>query len=91
MATLYLGNVPDRLYQDLQSVAKDERTGVEEITLQLLHDAVARKQRGENGASPVDLSPSAIRELLAQIVRNRYAPAQGTPDSAELLREDRDR
>ena len=45
--------------------------------------------RSANG--PPALPTRTQREILDEIIRNRITPAPGTPDSVEMLREDRER
>jgi hypothetical protein len=84
MSVLHLEHVPEDLYQRLESLAAADRLPLAEEAVRLLQEAVARKQAGSGPAR-------SQREILDEIVRGRYAPATGTPDSAELLREDRSR
>jgi hypothetical protein len=88
MPTLHLDNVPDELYHQLEHLAAADQIPLAEETLRLLKEAVRSKQPG-NGYSPP--ATRTQQEILEEIVRNRYTPAPGTPDSRELLREDRNR
>jgi plasmid stability protein len=80
MATLYVRDVPDDLYQRLRARARSEGRSVTAETIVLLRRALG---------SPV---PSQ-RELLERIAaRPPVDPAAvGAPTSTELLREDRAR
>jgi antitoxin FitA len=79
---LHLESVPEELYRRIEQLAAAEHVPLTEEALRLLQDAVTRKPAH---------SARSQREILDNIVRNRYAPIPGTPDSVELLREDRRR
>lgn len=80
MATLYVRNVPDDLYDRLRTRARAEGHSVSAETILLLERALAP-------ATP------SLRELLDGIAaRPPFDPAAvGAPSSTELLREDRAR
>jgi hypothetical protein len=82
MAALHLQNVPEELLQRIKHLAEIERQTPEEIIVRLLEEAVPRKETDERRRVP---------ELLDRIRRNPIVPTPGTPDSVELLREDRNR
>ena len=87
MPVLHLDNLPEDLYRQLERLAGAHCRPVPEEAVWLLKDAVARHG---NGGETVPPGRSQL-EVLEEIIRNRYAPAAGTPDSVDLLREDRDR
>ncbi|HTU89452.1 MAG TPA: hypothetical protein VMF69_05090 [Gemmataceae bacterium] len=82
MAALHLQNVPEDLVRRIERLAERVRQSPEEIIVHLLQEAVPsesteRRQR--------------VRELLDRIRQNPIVPTSDTPDSVELLREDRNR
>ncbi|MHB1423999.1 MAG: hypothetical protein ACYC3I_12550 [Gemmataceae bacterium] len=54
----------------------------EEIIVHILNEAVPRERTEER---------QRVREILDRIRQNPIVPSPGTPDSVELLREDRNR
>ena len=82
MPVLHLADVPDELYRRIEQLAAADRLPLGEETLRLLRQAV-------NLNSPV--ARANVLPLLEEIRRNRIMPAPGSPDSTELLREDRRR
>jgi hypothetical protein len=84
MPVLHLDNVPEELYRRIECLAAAEQVPVTEETLRLLQEAEERKPAEQ-------LTGRSQREILDWIIRNRFTPAPGTPDSVELLREDRNR
>lgn len=80
MPVLHLSDVPADVYQRLQQMASAHNRTVEAEALNLLRSGV------HNG-----LSDRPQAELLAELRRRSFTPPPGTPDSVELLREDRDR
>jgi hypothetical protein len=86
MAELHLENVPEELYRGLEQLAEADQLPVAEETLRLLREAIRRKQASE--PPPVIRSQ---REILDEIIRNRVTAPPGSPTSAEMIREDRDR
>jgi len=82
MPVLYLDNVPEDLYGSIEQLAMAAQVPLTDEALRLLRQAVDMNR------------PSTrvnVLQLLEQIRRNRIAPLTGTPDSWELLRENRDR
>ncbi len=53
--------------------------------------AEAKRKRKPHDARRKDLAQCSQAELLADLRRRSYAPPPGTPESAELLRQDRER
>jgi hypothetical protein len=77
---LHLQNVPQDVYTQLEQMARAERRDVEEVSVHLLQQALQEQQRWK-----------AHKEALEDLRRRRWTPPPGTPDSVELLREDRQR
>jgi hypothetical protein len=80
MATLHVRSVPDELYERIHELARDSNRSVSAQVITLLDQAVLAQEARERQ-----------REALERIRRRRYVPPPGTPDSVELLREDRAR
>lgn len=78
MPVLHLTDVPSDVYERLRQLAAARDRSPEAIDLLrqgLLHELAGRSQAA----------------LLADLRRRSYTPPPGTPDSVELLREDRER
>jgi predicted transcriptional regulator len=82
MAALHLQHVPEDLLQRIERLAEREQQTPEEIIVHLLEKAVPRQGAEER---------QRVREILDRIRQNPSVPTPGTPDSVELLREDRNR
>jgi hypothetical protein len=80
MPVLHLQDVPLDLYQRLQRLAIAHQHTPEVEALALLQDQLRSTPDGPTQA-----------ELLAELQRHSFVPPPGTPDSVELLREDRER
>jgi plasmid stability protein len=80
MPILHLPDVSLEVYESLRQRAAVHQRTVEAEALGLLERALAGEARGSTQA-----------ELLAGLRRRSYTPPRGTPDSVELLREDRNR
>jgi plasmid stability protein len=80
MPILHVRNVPDDLYERIRRRATQQNRSISAEVINLLDEALAQS----------DLSQA---EVLANIRRRRFfRPAdQGAPDSATLLRQDRER
>ena len=78
MPVLHLADVPPDVYERLRQRAASHHTTAEAEALEVL-----RRGLLSAGASQA--------EVLAELYRRRITPPPGTPDSVELLREDRDR
>ena len=77
---LHVRNVPEALYVDLQHRAENQRRSLSAEVITLLEWAVAEAERTS------ELTLTSIRS------RRSFDPAAaGAPDSATLLREDRER
>jgi hypothetical protein len=82
MPVLHLDNVPEELYGRIEQLAAAEQIPLTEETLRLLRQAVDMNR---------PTSRANVVPLLEEMRRNRITPVAGTPDSVELLREDRGR
>lgn len=89
MATLQIENLPDELYDHIQSLASEQNVTLNEAVIHILKqafqsDEVRRVQEGQ-------LKP--MSEILEKIrSRPRVNPINfGLPDSTVLIREDRNR
>lgn len=88
MATLYVQNLPDDLYERLQELAKVENRSINAQVITLLQQALpSQTQESETE------TPKSITKILSESsCRRRLNPADfGLPDSTDLIREDRDR
>lgn len=82
MAALILDDIPADLMERLELLARRKSRTPAVEAVNLLQNALAQAEKVER---------SEVRALLNEIVRNRIVPAPGSPDSTELLREDRAR
>jgi plasmid stability protein len=83
MATLYVENVPDDLYQALRSRAKARRRSIAAEVLALLEENV-----------PTAKELMAGQDLVGKLTRLRakeVAAGRTFPSSEEMIREDRER
>lgn len=83
MATLYVENVPDDLYEALRSQAKARRRSIAAEVLALLEENV-----------PTAKELKARQDLVGKIIRSRakeVAAGRTFPPSEEAIREDRER
>ena len=83
MATLYVENVPDDLYEALRTRAKSRRRSIAAEVLALLEENI-----------PTQKQLKAREGLLQQILRLREEhPESGGPypSAEQMIREDRDR
>jgi hypothetical protein len=78
MSTLHVRNVPERLYEALRRYARKRNSSISAEVIRLLERALRIDRPG-------------VRELLAEIERNRPAARRTTGSAARLVREDRDR
>jgi plasmid stability protein len=80
MAELTISNIPLPTYQRLRQLAAAHDRSEEHEALAILQEALAEvPARGSQA------------DLLAELLRRSFVPPPGTPDSVELLREDRGR
>jgi len=82
MATLYVRNFPDVLYETVQELASEERQSIGAEVIRLMTDAVQRVQRK--------------RRRLAAMERiekrdHKFHPSIDGKDTLALLHEDRER
>jgi hypothetical protein len=82
MPVLHLDNVPEELYRQIEKLAQRHHQTPTSKALELLEDAVRRQPANEQ----LD-----VKAMLEKIKSTRYPLAPGTPDSVEMLREDRER
>jgi len=78
--TLHIRSVPEDLYVRLQQLAQDRGRSLSALVVELLYNALAEEEQRRLQA-----------KALESIRRRRFTPAAGTPDSTELLRQDRTR
>jgi len=80
MPVLHLDNVPSDVYERIQQLAATRDRTPEAEAVELLRQGLLRELAGPSQAA-----------LLADLRRRSFTPPPGTPDSVELLREDRER
>ena len=83
MATLYVENIPDDLYEALRERARGRRRSIAAEVLELLEDHV-----------PTARELKARQDLLHRILRmhsKRVNSEHSFPSTEEMLREDRER
>jgi plasmid stability protein len=80
MPILHLPDVPSEVYECLRQRAQAHHRTVEAEALGVLQRGLLADPLGRSQA-----------ELLADLRRRSFTPPPGTPDSVEMLREDRDR
>jgi hypothetical protein len=85
MPTLHLDDVPEELYRRIERLAAAEQVPLTLEAVRLLQEAVTCRTEAE------PLADRSQAEILDWIIRHRFVPATGIPDSVELLREDRSR
>ena len=89
MATLQIENLPDELYDHIQSLASEQNVTLNEAVIHILKQAFQSDEIIR--AQEKQIKPMA--EILEKIrSRPRVNPLHfGLPDSTVLIREDRDR
>lgn len=89
MATLQIENLPDELYDRIQSLAAQKNLSISEAAIDLLTQAV----QPENTIASQANGEKSTAEILSEIrSRPRHNPLDfGLLDSTTLIREDRDR
>lgn len=89
MAILQIENLPDELYERLQSLAADRRLTVNEAVIDLLQQATQPNPPQTLQANQL----SAMSDILNRMrSRSRVDPTHfGLPNSTTLIREDRNR
>jgi plasmid stability protein len=80
MPTLHVRNVPKDLHERLQALAQSRNRSMSAQVLNMLSSAVEEEE----------LRQSRSR-ILSSVRRRRFTYVQDVPDSATLLREDRER
>ena len=80
MPILHVRSVPNNLYVRLQKLAEAERRSLSAEVVTLLQQAVEQQ-----------VTRKHQYQLLNSIRHRRVTPAPGSPDSVDLLREDRRR
>jgi plasmid stability protein len=80
MPVLHLEDVPADLYARIEELAAAHKHSVTSEAVHLLRRGVQAQASSRSQA-----------ELLADMRRHSFTPPPGTPDSGELLREDRER
>ena len=80
MATLHVRSVPEDLYERIQRLAQSRSRSLSAEVITLLYQALEEEENLKRQG-----------KLLADIRRRRYTLPVGSPDSVELLREDRQR
>lgn len=78
MPTLHVRGVPEDIYESLVARARERDTSITSETIRLLRGALALDRIGQN-------------QVLEAILAAREVRPEGSPTSAELIREDRDR
>jgi hypothetical protein len=80
MSVLHLENIPLDVYRGIEEMARREKRAVAEQAVELLRQSVREQEvRARHDAA------------LADLRRRRRPAPEGTPDSVQLLREDRER
>ena len=80
MPVLHLNDVPNEVYEPILHLALAHNRTVEAEAVSLLRQGLFSELGGQSQ-----------KELLASLRRRSFTPPPGTPDSVELLREDRKR
>lgn len=80
MSTLHVRSVPEDLYERLQSLAQTGHRSLSAEVISLLYKALENEEQRQEQA-----------RILSRIRRRRFVPPKGAPDSATLLRKDRQR
>ena len=82
MATLYVENIPDELYEALRARAKSQRRSLAAETIRILE---------QNVPTPAELASREKFYRKIQQIRRRAVPGGRFAPLEHLLREDRDR
>lgn len=77
MATLYVRNVPDELYERLKRSAEERDSSISSEALRLLQEAMR-------------VDRAAIRDFVERVRKSPLRVAPDAPSPAELIRQDRD-
>jgi antitoxin FitA len=91
MATLQIENLPEELYDHIQTLAIAKNVSINDVVIQLLQQASPLDPNNIQLTNSQNVQRTA--EALTRIrSRSRINPTDfGLPDSTELIREDRDR
>jgi hypothetical protein len=81
MSVLHIEHVPDDLYQRIEELAVSGGVSIGQQTVRLLQRAVIQQAPPQGD----------VLAILAELRRGAIVPMPGTPDSVDLLREDRQR
>lgn len=84
MHTLYVRNVPTKLYRRIQSLAESERRSLSAEVITLLDRVVSE-------TSPEPREPMSVVLERIRAIRDSIKLPKNWPGSAALIREDRDR
>ena len=82
MATLYVENVPEELYESLRTRARSNRRSISAETLSLLEQVLP---------TPAEVRRRAAFYQRIQKLRLKKTTTRPEPSAEELLREDRER
>ena len=85
MPSLLVPDLPMDLYRQIEKRSEAEHLPMDETVLRLLQNGLSQP------ATPPKKDQRTQQEILDNILRNRITPPPGTPDSVEMLREDRNR
>lgn len=89
MATLQIENLPDELYQSIQSLATAKSVTLSDAVIQILAQAIQPDSPNARQAQAFKESSEALARIRS---RPRVNPLDfGLPDSTQMIREDRDR
>jgi plasmid stability protein len=83
MATLYVENVPDEVYESLRKHAQKERRSISAEVIRLLEEKFPT-------AAELERRREAWRKI-EHLQFTRSENAENLPDSVDMIREDRDR
>jgi plasmid stability protein len=88
MATLQISNLPDAIYQQLQTLAQQQNRSIDEEVINLLTQALQNQNQ-----PPLPPNSQSLSEILQKSISQRQTLSNQTPwlDSTDLLREDRER
>ena len=82
MPTLYVRNVPEKLYKRIQKLAQEENRSVTAEVIQLLSQGLQARESRQGAA--------ALIERIRRRAQKRVLP-RGWVDAVELIRADRSR
>ena len=84
MATLYVENIPDDLYEALRSRAKARRRSIAAEVLALLEENVPTAQE-------LKARHELVQQARSDALEAATAPSRTFPSAEEMMREDRER